>query len=153
MSLFDKLKKALSAPGGDSRNYWITVRCNRCGEVITTRVDMMNDLSKDFATGQYYTHKVIIGSGEARCFQKIDVSLTFDKKKRLIDRSISGGAFLEPEEVESAREAYQQKLAQAKAEAEARRRAREAEITAREAESGTDSEASDASSPPHTPST
>jgi hypothetical protein len=138
MSFFDKLKKALSAPGGNSRDYWITVRCNRCGEVISTRVDLMNDLSKDFETGKYYTHKVIIGSGAARCFQKIDVSLTFDKNKRLVDHTIAGGTFLEPEEVEAAREAYQQKLAQAKAEAEARRKALEAEIAARAAQSGAD---------------
>ncbi len=132
MSFFDRLKKAFSAPGGDSRNYWINVRCNRCGEVITTRVDMMNDLSKDFETGQYWTRKVLVGSGEARCFQQIEVTLTFDKNKRLIERTIVGGQFLEPDEVEAAKAAYQQALAEAQAQAEARRREWEATLAAQQ---------------------
>ena len=130
MSFFDRLKTMLTGPSGDKRNYWINVRCKRCGEVITARVDLLNDLSKDFDTGQYHTRKVIIGSGEDRCFQQIEVSLTFDKNKKLVDRSISGGDFLEPDEVEAARAAYQEALARRKAEAEARRKAREAELAA-----------------------
>jgi len=138
MSFFERLKKAFSSSGGDSRNYWVNVRCKRCGEVITSRIDLFNDLSKDFETGQYMTRKVLIGSGEARCFQKIEVTLIFDKNKRLIDRSISGGDFLEPEEVDAARAAYQEALARAKAEAEARRKAREAELAAQAAASRDD---------------
>ena len=133
MSFFDRLKNMLTGPGGAKRNYWVNVRCNRCGEVITSRVDLFNDLSKDFDTGQYWTRKVLIGSGEDRCFQQIEVSLTFDKNKRLIDRSISGGEFLEPDEVEPARAAYQEALARRKAEAEARRKAREAAVAAQAA--------------------
>ena len=134
MSFFDRLKKAFSAPGGGNRGYLVNVRCNRCGEVITTRVDMMNDLSKDFDTGQYWTRKVLVGSGEARCFQQIEVTLTFDKNKRLIERTIVGGQFLEPDEVEAAKAAYQQSLAEARARAEAQRREWEATLAAQQDE-------------------
>ena len=144
MSFFERLKGMFSGPGGDSRNYWVNVRCNRCGEVITARVDMMNDLSKDFNTGQYWTRKVLIGSGEARCFQQIEVTLTFDSNKRLIDRTIVGGEFLEPEEVEAARAAYKQAVAEEKARAEARRREREAALAAQQDDDATN----DNDSPP-----
>ena len=129
MGFFDRLKKSLSSPG-PNRDFWIHVRCNRCGEVITTRIDLMNDLSIDYETGRYWTRKVLIGQGEARCFQPIEVTLTFDKRKQLVDRTIRGGEFLAPEEVDAARAAYQEAVARAKAEAEARRRAREAALLA-----------------------
>jgi hypothetical protein len=133
MSFFDRIKKAF-APTSSDRNYWIHVRCSRCGEVITARVDLMNDLSLDYSTGRYWTRKVLIGQGEARCFQPIEVTLTFDKNKQLIERTISGGEFLEPDQVDAARAAYQEALARAKAEAEARRRAREAALAAESSE-------------------
>ena len=127
MNFFDRLKKVFIQPGGDSRNYWVYARCKRCGEVISARVDMMNDLSKDFETGQYSVHKVLVGDGSYRCFQRIEVTLHFDKHKRLIDRSITGGEFLEPDQVDEARAAYEQAMR----EAEEARKAHLAELAAR----------------------
>jgi hypothetical protein len=45
--------------------------------------------------------KGVIGSGETRCFQTIEVRLTFDAQKRLVSREISGGAFISQEEFEA----------------------------------------------------
>ena len=119
MSFFDRLKRAFTSPG-QKRNYWIYARCDRCGEVITSRVDLYNDLSMDFDAKQYRVHKVLVGDGRYRCFQRIEVTLTFDKNKRLVDRSIHGGHFLEPDEVEAAQAAYEQAMLRAEEERKAR---------------------------------
>ncbi len=130
MSFFDRLKKTLSSPGLN-RNLWIHVRCSRCGEVITARIDLMNDLTQDFQTGEYRVHKVLVGDGRYRCFQRIHVDLAFDKNKRLIDQVIQGGEFLHPSQVEEARAAYERAMQ----EAEEARQARLAELTAKSSSS------------------
>ncbi len=130
MSFLDRLKKTLSSPGLD-RNFWIHVRCSRCGEVITARIDLMNDLTQDFQTGEYRVHKVLVGDGRYQCFQRIHVDLVFDKNKRLIDRAIQGGEFLHPTQVEEARAAYEQAMH----EAQEARKARLAELAAKSSSS------------------
>ncbi|RME44051.1 MAG: hypothetical protein D6796_12270 [Caldilineae bacterium] len=96
MSLFKKLAEIFSPSGKpEERGLPIYVRCQRCGEALTTRVDLRNDLSwQDDDT--YFTRKVLIGSG--RCFQQIEVRLHFDAARRLTDRQIRGGVFLTAEE-------------------------------------------------------
>ena len=123
MSLFDRWKKLFTASGIERRSYWVHARCQRCGEVISARVDLLNDLSRDFDTQQFIARKTLMGDGRHRCFQRLEITLIFDKKKRLVDRSIIGGEFLHPTEVDEAKEAYQQALAAAKAQAEAERQA------------------------------
>jgi hypothetical protein len=101
VNLLKKLA-SLFAPGEarDRYAYWLYVQCDRCGEKLRTRVDLHNDLSVRFGeTGGHMTRfcrKTLIGSG--RCFQKIEVELTFDANYRLIDRQIQGGAFINEEE-------------------------------------------------------
>ncbi len=119
MSFLNRLKSAFTSPGGN-RNHWVHVRCARCGEVITARIDLMNDLSVDYDTGGYWTRKVLIGQGAARCFQPIEITLTFDEKKRLIDRTISGGEFLEPDQVAEAQAAFEEALKRVEEERKAR---------------------------------
>jgi hypothetical protein len=95
MSFLKKLSNLFNAPGGDdARSYWIYARCNRCGENIRTRVDLSNDLSLDYegARTTYFIRKVLIGEG--RCFERIEVLLTFDNNRKLINREISGGQFI-----------------------------------------------------------
>ncbi|HEY79867.1 MAG TPA: hypothetical protein EYP25_07665 [Anaerolineae bacterium] len=130
MSFLDLIKKAFSSPNSD-RNYWVHVRCDRCGEVITARVDLYNDLSMDFDVKQYRVHKVLVGTGRYHCFQRIEVTLVFDKNKRLVDRSIHGGTFLAPEDVAEAKAAYDRAMQ----EAEEARKARLAKLAARASES------------------
>jgi hypothetical protein len=73
---------------------YITVRCMRCGEVIQGRIDLRNDLSIDYEAGDtYHCRKVLMG--ENRCFQKIEVDLTFDRNRKIIERRITGGEFIE----------------------------------------------------------
>jgi len=75
---------------------WVRVECNRCGEQISARVDLRNDLSINYGDNgspTYFTRKVLMGEGQ--CFQKIEVELTFDKNRQLTGRQISGGKFVD----------------------------------------------------------
>jgi hypothetical protein len=101
MGLFKKLSNLFVSSGDqDPSGYWIFVRCNRCGEVIRTRVDLRNDLSLEYGEDRkdyiYYCRKVLIG--QKRCFQQIEVHIKFNDKRELIDREINGGEFTSEEE-------------------------------------------------------
>lgn len=82
--------------------YWVTVKCNRCGEVIRARVNLYNDLSLDFnekGEAIYFCRKTLMG--EQRCFQRVEVTLTFDAKRNLIKKEVTGGQFVEPKSEET----------------------------------------------------
>ena len=99
MSFLKKISNLFSSSGGrDVRSYWIYARCKRCGEKIRARVDLSNDLSINYDDGKnnYYSRKVLIGEG--RCFEKIEVLLTFDQNRKLIDQQITGGQFISEEQ-------------------------------------------------------
>ena len=100
MGFLDSMK-SLFAGGGerDENAYWAYVRCDRCGEAIKTRVDLHNDLSLR-EEGGYMVKKTLVGS--QRCFERIQITLTFDANRQLIDREISGGEFITAEEFEAA---------------------------------------------------
>ncbi len=93
MSVLDRLRQLFTpaAAGPDQRAHPLQVRCRRCGEIITVRIDLMNDLSPNYDAGGYTVHKVVVGSGQNRCFQRIEVDLTFDAQKRLLSQEASGG--------------------------------------------------------------
>ncbi|MEJ2709704.1 MAG: hypothetical protein P8074_18985 [Anaerolineales bacterium] len=97
MGIFKRLSNLFSSSGQRDKNaYWFTVRCNRCGEQIRGRVDMRNELTISYDDNTYYSRKVLMG--DKLCFQKIEVELTFDKNRRLIERKIRGGKFVDEQE-------------------------------------------------------
>jgi hypothetical protein len=65
---------------------------------------MHNDLSIQYGETDkdnvYFVHKQLLG--RERCFKPIDVELTFDNRRNLIDRQMSGGLFIPAEEFEGA---------------------------------------------------
>jgi len=87
---------SVSAPADDKREYWIHVRCRRCGETIRARVDLWNELSwtdpESGSSSAYTCRKVLLGGGT--CFQQIEVLLFFDSNRKLIDRKATGGEFI-----------------------------------------------------------
>jgi len=103
MGLFDKISKWLRSSDKstqtDPNAYWVYVQCQRCGEKLRGRVDLRNDLSPNYdsqdSSMTYFCRKVIIG--EQRCFQPIEVELTFDRQRKVIDSQISGGKFITQE--------------------------------------------------------
>lgn len=99
MSLWKKIASIFSSPPSqrDVYAFWVTVRCNRCGEIIRSRVNLSNDLSAAYDGNRttYVCRKVLLG--ESRCFQQIEVVLKFDENRKLLDRTVSGGEFVTQE--------------------------------------------------------
>lgn len=100
MGFFKRLSDMFSSGNRDDDvSYWFTVQCNRCGEQIQARVNKRNDPSINYdedGKPTYFCRKVIMG--DQLCFQKIEVELTFDQNRNVIDRQIKGGKFVEPSE-------------------------------------------------------
>ncbi|MBN1440784.1 MAG: hypothetical protein JW929_15360 [Anaerolineales bacterium] len=75
----------------------LAVKCKRCGEILTAQVNLANDLSieyDDSGNPEFYTcRKVLMGSG--RCFQRVEVVLTFDTNRVLQEKTVHGGSFVE----------------------------------------------------------
>lgn len=71
------------------------VKCNRCGEIITGRIDLDNDLSVEYEEGGdvFYARKVLMG--ENKCFQRIEVNFKFNADRQLTEKDILGGEFVD----------------------------------------------------------
>lgn len=91
MGFIDSFKSIFAGGGKQDDGYYIYVRCRRCGEVIKTRLNLQNDLSLA-DSGGYVVHKTLMGN--QLCFERIEVTLTFDESRHLIDREISRGEFI-----------------------------------------------------------
>ena len=96
MGIIDKLSRLIRptrAP--DDNAYWIAVKCKRCGEIIRARIDLRNDLSAEYGGGEatYFCRKTLMGEGH--CFQRVEVELTFDADRKLVNREINGGEFVD----------------------------------------------------------
>jgi len=80
--------------------HWEYIRCSRCGERVPVRVDLRNELTAQYEGGEgaYYVRKGVVGSGQTRCFQTIEVELFFDPHRRLVSRYVTGGEFITKEE-------------------------------------------------------
>jgi hypothetical protein len=80
--------------------YDLAVKCNRCGEIIHTQINLNNDLSVEYGddgSQTYICRKVLMGKG--RCFQQIEVSLVFDAQKKLLSSEMTGGVMTGKEDV------------------------------------------------------
>ena len=77
----------------ENKYFNFQVTCNRCGEIIEGRVDLDNDLSLNDEGNGYLARKGLIGAN--RCFQQIEVELTFDSARQIQEKAISGGEFVE----------------------------------------------------------
>ena len=102
MGFLKKLSQIFSANQQvEQRAYWLYVKCARCGEKIKARVDLYNDLSPIYEeTGiTYFCRKVLIG--QLHCYQKIEVEMTFDEKRRVTGQEIQGGNILTEEAFEA----------------------------------------------------
>jgi len=97
MSIISKFKELFSGTGkSDSEALWIAVKCNRCGEVTRARIDLRNDLSVEYGEAgslpTFYCRKILLRES-GRCFQRMEVELSFDANRNLVSREVSGGQF------------------------------------------------------------
>lgn len=97
MNILQRLAAWFALPIPAASEFPLAVRCQRCGEVIAGRVNLANELSEDYSAETqapiYVCRKLL--SGRQRCFQQIEVVLTFDAQRRLIDKHITGGQFVD----------------------------------------------------------
>ena len=92
--------KSLFRGGGvpQEEAFWIYLHCRRCGEVIKTRLDLLNSLALNHKGG-YTASKMLVGN--RLYFKRIEITLTFDENCRLINREILRGDFITAEEFEA----------------------------------------------------
>ena len=99
------LKKLASLFGSSDEGniYREYIRCSRCGEKIAVRVNLNSELTPQYGEGEgaFYVRKGVLGSGETRCFQMIEVELYFNQDKQPVSRYITGGEFITKEEFEA----------------------------------------------------
>ena len=100
MGFLDGLKSMFAGGSMADGGYYIYVRCSRCGEAIRTRVNLRNDPSEQEGGG-FTLSKTLVGSA-GRCFQRIEVTLTFDGARRVTEREITGGEFITAQEFDAA---------------------------------------------------
>jgi hypothetical protein len=98
MNLIKKLTTLFAAAAqGGGNIYPLAIRCNRCGEIVRAQVNLSNDLSveydQDGKVASYFCRKLLMGN--QRCYQQIEVVLTFDAQRKLVDRKVIGGQFVE----------------------------------------------------------
>ncbi len=90
------------AGGGNGRSLSIYVFSNRCHEPITAEIDLVNSLSREEESdAEFYTRKVLQGSGKNRCFTQVEVELWFDRNKNIIRYEVSGGRWLSADEYDA----------------------------------------------------
>jgi hypothetical protein len=104
MSFLKKLGGLFSSSSGTGKGeYWLYARCAWCGEKLRTRVNLYNDLSINYGENDsqnyYVCRKVLVG--DQHCFRRIEIKLTFNANRKLIDQEIIGGEFISAEEFEA----------------------------------------------------
>ena len=76
------------------------------------RIDHRNDLSVQYGGegttpgDTYFVHKVIVGQ---RCYNRIEADFTFDSRRQLSDKQVTGGTYVD----KSAYDSYKQEQAAA----------------------------------------
>lgn len=99
----DFIKKLFSSSSStlQSNFYSFKVKCNRCGEIIESHINLNNDLSLDDEGTSYFVHKILMGNGSGvpnrngKCFQRVEVEMKFNASKQLIEKQAQGGTFIE----------------------------------------------------------
>jgi hypothetical protein len=96
MGFFKKLFGGFSTK--PQKTYYVfQVKCKRCGEIVEGRVDVNNDLSVEYESGGdvFYVRKVLMGDGSNYCYQQMEVGLKFDSARKLLEKRVEGGDFVE----------------------------------------------------------
>jgi hypothetical protein len=118
MGFLDGLRKALGSSGTSGGDvHWIYARCNRCGEPLLGRVDLRYEPSRADDGETWIVRKGLVGSGQPRagsesmlraetasvlrCYQVVEVTLTFDAAKReVLAGEAVGGELIDEEAYE-----------------------------------------------------
>jgi hypothetical protein len=97
-----KLLSTLFTPAAERPARYVMplrAQCLRCGEILTGEINLANDLSAEFDDNggtTYLCRKVLMGT--QRCFQPVELTLTFNAARKLIDQQVTGGKLLPAED-------------------------------------------------------
>jgi hypothetical protein len=101
MGFLDGLRKAFSGGTAAPSASWTYARCRRCGEPLKARIDMRNELSLADDGENFIVRKGLVGTGRKRCFQTVEVTLTFGSDRRTLrEQSAEGGEIISQAEYE-----------------------------------------------------
>ncbi len=82
----------------------VYVECGRCHAVVHVRVDPRNDLMPEYGDGDDLTgYRLIKEIMDSRCFRLMRAEIEYDVRRREINRTIEGGAFITRDEYEQRR--------------------------------------------------
>ena len=93
----DFLRKLFGGEPRDDSGLYFYIRSKRSGEIVRVRLDL-NQFTPlyegDKLTG-YFVRKTVVGQ---RSFERMEAEFSFDANKRLIDKTVTGGEFVERED-------------------------------------------------------
>jgi len=99
MGLLNQLKSLFSSSAaGDPNALILYVKCMRCGTPLAVRVDLRNELSADYESGDYILHKEMMDS---QCFALMHAEIRFDAGRKIAERKVHKGEFITREEHEA----------------------------------------------------
>jgi len=85
----------------------VTVKCAKCGEAISVRVDKANDLLAEYddtsdadepvAPSGYVLRKEMVGR---KCQNLVHFTMRFDGRRRIVGHEIQGGQFVDWEDTD-----------------------------------------------------
>jgi hypothetical protein len=106
MNFLKKLFGGGPGGSGDDRGLYFYVRPKRCGEIVRVRIDPFSDMSQD-DSGGYFVRKI---AQATRCPFPAELTLFFDKSRRLTGQDITDGEFVSEADFEAWQTKEQQKL-------------------------------------------
>jgi hypothetical protein len=71
----------------------LNVKCGHCEETVTLRVNTVTDLQPDWDSGKggFLLSKEV---QDSKCFKIMKLTARFDREKRLLEQSVSGGEII-----------------------------------------------------------
>ncbi|HRF97358.1 MAG TPA: hypothetical protein PLZ51_19250 [Aggregatilineales bacterium] len=93
MGFFRRRTPKFGTPGNspelaDKNAYFVYIRPKRCEEVVRVRINLANDLSLTDDESGYFVRKY---ASAQRCPFKAEVSLLFDRNRRLVQHEVENG--------------------------------------------------------------
>lgn len=81
----------LGGPSRQNSGLYLYVKPKACAEILEVRVDVNNGPSLNDDGNGYYLRKLARGQ---RCPFEVEIEISFDKNKRIIDKQIAQGEFV-----------------------------------------------------------
>jgi hypothetical protein len=77
----------------------VYAQCKRCGEPLRARIDLRNEPSQADDGETWIVRKGLIGDGQRRCYQVVEVTLHFDgPKSQVLENEVAGGQLITEDE-------------------------------------------------------